>query len=62
MVQSTALLVLGVYGVLLLLWFPLFLLSLAISSTGVYVLLGGSLYMAGRLLGTPHMTHTQSTH
>lgn len=50
-VQSTALLVLGAYGVLLFIWFPLYVLSLAISTPGVYLLVFGVLYLAGRLLG-----------
>jgi hypothetical protein len=49
--QAAALLLVGLYGVLLLLWLPLWGLALVISVPGVYALLFGSVYAMGRLLG-----------
>ena len=45
---SAALLLLALYGVILVLWVPLYVLALLISTPGVYLTVGGGLYYLGR--------------
>jgi hypothetical protein len=49
--QSTAMVVLGLYAIMLSVWFPLYVLSFTITVPGVYIFIGGSIYYGGRTIG-----------